>query len=895
MDDDMINKIFKYNIYWLSDEKNVRDYIVEKADSIGREIENIFMTGKQIRDIRAKRGVPRYIKGSLIDNSDSIELKEAVRSKFFSADITKIFVELNRFCVVDSIYRYKQCDSYSLSRPLITLITTKENAKKLRYLKNQTLKFEYLAIDYEKVRYSSKESKRKNKPSPLQYRTMSDNFNNFLSRSVNETDPDGDLFYYIPTELERKKISNTKNFMGSLGNISKRKREALTDRNNQIKRLERSIQTAKITGKYGEEKRLKDQLDSLLESNKSQSLRQLVVKKDFRLESDYEYKKILERFKVRVDDKLKMNLNLDEWSYCVVFSPLWCDSENFPRTEKGGIDLLSYISESFKGIKSFNALEKPQSIDYSLLYFLKSCFESPKLPTPALYVKVDELKNFDVVLRGFKEFPNGGYWIKKIVKEKGIYKEKTEGPYSIQDADNRVGILKNIMYLDDVDVARYYTFDELVCNDDLTEIEPSDEIGRYVLPKHRYYPPAGASLFCLIKGMTEVVLINREGLTTAFKKFSDYAINSGMRYISTENFYIFFNPDSHTSVRKAGELRALLRIREKYTPDEFLWLIDEIIGRKEKRGTKPNNRPFAILSEYQTSGRMVYDGFKELFSLIDGVPCHDGRLDQSFSNFRESFGNRYMTTYRNKEFQIRKELRFSVLQDEEDTKPKKFRITRNYNETYEVGLHRIRKNFKDIHLSSVRDIGRDCVGYLNIKFKDAKDKTWEVGKLNLLSMDDNFNNEIVLMCLNLFVAKAFGVEKVVLDNRLRNSDCQTDIMYHYYHIHYVAVGDFKMFSEIGFTVENFQEYENLVNNIRDKKILEFVAENELSVKVNDEVKGETLKKFCTDFIETRDCFTRENLILINQISAHIQNRIQIKIVMDMGNIPFEKLLRYITF
>ena len=37
--------------------------------------------------------------------------------------------------------------------------------------------------------------------------------------------------------------------------------------------------------------------------------------------------------------------------------------------------------------------------------------------------------------------------IKKIEKEKRTYKEKTEGPYSLKDADTRVAILKNITYL----------------------------------------------------------------------------------------------------------------------------------------------------------------------------------------------------------------------------------------------------------------------------------------------------------------------------------------------------------------------------------------------------------------------------------------------------------------
>ena len=86
-----------------------------------------------------------------------------------------------------------------------------------------------------------------------------------------------------------------------------------------------------------------------------------------------------------------------------------------------------------------------------------------------------------------------------------------------------------------------------------------------------------------------------------------------------------------------------------------------------------------------------------------------------------------------------------------------------------------------------------CVGYLEVKFKDRKDKSWDIDKLNLISNDQFFNNETVLICLTLFVSKAFGVKTVILDNRLRSTDCEPNIMFHYYHIYYLAIGNFKFF------------------------------------------------------------------------------------------------------
>ena len=57
----------------------------------------------------------------------------------------------------------------------------------------------------------------------------------------------------------------------------------------------------------------------------------------------------------------------------------------------------------------------------------------------------------------------------------------------------------------------------------------------------------------------------------------------------------------------------------------------------------------------------------------------------------------------------------------------------SFDNSYEIALKRFRKNFNDITLFSLNDI-KDCEGYLNINFKNVKEKNWVISRLNLNRM-----------------------------------------------------------------------------------------------------------------------------------------------------------------
>ena len=102
--------------------------------------------------------------------------------------------------------------------------------------------------------------------------------------------------------------------------------------------------------------------------------------------------------------------------------------------------------------------------------------------------------------------------------------------------------------------------------------------------------------------------------------------------------------------------------------------------------------------------------------------CGVDRLNVSFQNFYETFGNNFSEMYRNKDYQVKTEINMEVVMDQDDDQGKKVKLIKDYEMNYEIAMKRRRKRLGDIDLISVKDI-KDCHGYLNINFKNMKDKT----------------------------------------------------------------------------------------------------------------------------------------------------------------------------
>ena len=937
---DPLNEIFIYNIRWLTGEKKFSDYIKENVEKDlfnlkSKFLDNFefFANSEEIKNF--KQRVPSYARGALIDNTKAIELKEELRKKLtrIEQDITNDVLEVSKYCVINDLKRYKTCNNSRISRPFITFITLKKNAEKLRYLENQTVKYEYLTLDYSEIKNSSQNDKRLTKPTMYSYNKISSKFNNKLL--ISEKDDNGDYYYFIPLEVsskDRKLESKINDINKNYENDKKQVEQDLGKINKDIKDKKKELDNNPSNKKLqGELKKLKEEEENKIQEYQkilSKKVSTLSVDKDeleertlnsdyitnsYILENNYYYKKLLERFKFRVEKKLDLKIDLDDWSFCIMYSPLWCDKgtslnkytqltkliKSLGATKEEDNTKIEFSNKIDKELlvkelgKFYNMEVDSYNIDNNMLFYLKSVFQEPEIQTMEYYKEIGELNDFDIVLKAFKNFPEGGYWIKRIVKEKGIFYEKTEGPYTLELAKKRVAILKNILSFDDTESAKYYSFKDLVCNYDIYKDAKDSKINKYVKSENRYVPYQGTRLFCLLVGYEDIVFFDKQNLTEKFRKFNNFAINNGISYITSLNYLIYYKPKSESSVRKATEVREIIRNKKNYKAEELLWLFDTISGKESKRGYPPIVLPFNFLSEFQNNGKITYEGLKSLYNYVKNNECSDERLMISFKNFENAIGDMYLNKYRNSNFEIKSELSLGVIMNEYDDKVKKFKISKEYDEKYKISMTRTRKTLKDIELISIKNID-DCTGYLNIKFRNLKDKTWDISKLNLISNDMFFNNEFRLTALILFLAKCFGVRTVIVDNSLQNSECDNDILYHYYHIYYIGYGNFDIFEELGFKVENYLEYQNIINQIKFMTIGEFLTKYKLKGNVNKLIYNLTLERFCKDYINTNKCFTKNNNYIIQEISKKVESLINLNIFIDLDTLSTDSLEKIIS-
>lgn len=892
MDQDNINKIYEYNRLWLTDEKSVPESILENLEEEFFQANLEYKTIEELKKRKKKKEkIPNYLKGSLISLDKSIDLKEATRFKLFGYNILPDVLKVAQYCVPSDFIRYQKCTDEGIFRPLFGFFTTKENGEKLRYLEKQSVPYEYIAINYTDVKYS-KYSKlgdtRTNKPESFRFKTKSKNFNTLLATN-DKLDK-----YEIPTNVD-------------VGSYMGRRRVAVNTIEKDISAKEGEI--AKLGNSdqdYKDKKKLNKELDDLKKKLlvKQNIVTSGLVKNSYILESDKYYQEMLENFKIQVKKKANISINLDEWCYCLVFSSQWCDSSYQPdNVAIKGINIVQGIrfsakTESEKGFKEkyskllFNKTLDNRSVDVNLLYFIEETMKQPPIKPPDLFLEPGNLDNFTIVFKAFEKYPDGGFWIKKIIREDKKYKEVVIGPYTEKEAKIQAKIHQNILTLEKGKSAIVVSFNQLVCQDEYIKQDMDTYVNKYVKLEDRYFIPKGSQLFCLVHKTVDLVYFKKDDLTEKFRKFSDYAYNSGMKYISTFDYLIYYNPENRVSVRKAGEMKKLLEEIYDYTDSEFIWLQDAVLGREKKRGKKPKTIPFKISSELIGKDRIDYQGLRDMYSKIEKLVCGYDKLNVSFGNFYDLFGRDFSEVYRDREFQVKTEINFNVVENKEDDLGKKVKLVKEYDGSYQICMKRRRNRLADIDLISVKDI-KNCEGYLNVNFTNVKDKTWEISKLDLFSGDTYFNNEIILMVFMMFMAKSFGVKLLKLDTRLRNTNCDNTVMYHYYHIYYLAYGNFQKFENLGFVINNEVKYDRILKEIKDMTLINFVSVNKLKIGVDKRFRDMQVSRFCQEFLETKDCFSKVNLIVINQISAHIENEITLEIFNDLDERSFDSLEEFI--
>jgi hypothetical protein len=222
----------------------------------------------------------------------------------------------------------------------------------------------------------------------------------------------------------------------------------------------------------------------------------------------------------------------------------------------------------------------------------------------------NRLSSFEDVVDAFKKFPDGGFWVKKIIQRMGIFRETVVGPYTKKDADNLSERWKKVFKYEDEEVSKVMTFSDLVCS-----TSPS-KLGEY-----KWKPPKGSGMICVVKGYYPLVVYTIDEVDQPeYRKFYEYTYPDGARSKKIGEMMIVYNRYNIDSYRRTTAMKQFIhRDMKSYDIDHQKWLIRKISGKKGLDEDKPNIIPGYISRLNWECSSIELDFFKE-FLPSDSFP-----------------------------------------------------------------------------------------------------------------------------------------------------------------------------------------------------------------------------------------------------------------------------------
>lgn len=406
----------------------------------------------------------------------------------------------------------------------------------------------------------------------------------------------------------------------------------------------------------------------------------------------------------------------------------------------------------------------------------------------------NRLATFEDAVDAFKKFPDGGFWVKKIIQRMGIFRESVLGPYTKKEAATLADRWKKVFKYEDEEVARVLSFSELVCSP-----SPS-KLGEY-----KWKPPKGSGMICVAKGEYPLSLYDQDDIDKSeYRKFYEYTYPDGVRSKQVKNFFIIYNRYSMDSYRRMSAMEQFIRNdMDNYFEEEFVWLVRKISGKKESNGDKPNIIPGYISRLDWECDPVELDFFKEFlpsddlrdYRKVDDHKKADkkgkkGKKDGN-ANISKAYNKlRKCAPEDNKTFFFYDDIRFEaaevdllvedkILQYGEDVSLDKIRksmkklvIEKGNNGKYNVLLTNYEGNFSVGVYAIHNGQGRMIINLPDSDFDPLKEKETIFISRNL-RRGRYFTKMDVNGAILLYIVKCLGVEKVWIQDE-RTGDCQCE-------------------------------------------------------------------------------------------------------------------------
>ena len=94
-------------------------------------------------------------------------------------------------------------------------------------------------------------------------------------------------------------------------------------------------------------------------------------------------------------------------------------------------------------------------------------------------------------------------------------------------------------------------------------------------------------------------------------------------------------------------------------------------------------------------------------------------------------------------------------------------------------------------------------------------------------------------------------------------------------------------------VENYSDYKELLDTLKQTTLINFAIENKLDMKIDKQIENFTIEEFCKEYIDSDTCYSKNNLEILNEISNYIQSIIRLNVFIDLDGISFDHLKQYI--
>ena len=387
----------------------------------------------------------------------------------------------------------------------------------------------------------------------------------------------------------------------------------------------------------------------------------------------------------------------------------------------------------------------------------------------------NRLSSFEDVIDAFEKFPEGGFWIKKIIQRMGIFRETVDGPYKKVEAEKIAERWRKVFKFEDKEVAHVLQFNDLICS-------PSPlEIGKYA-----WKPPRGSGLLCILHGFYPLIVYPVKGLEedSSLNKFYNYTRPDGIRSQQVGDKMIFFNQYNVNSYRRKSAMKQFLENDTVgYDQEQIEWIIKKISGRNTDDLERPSLIPGYVVRLDWECSPVEMDFFK---SLAEGGGKGKSHLSKSFNKLKKC------APEDNKSFFFHESVRFEVaetdllienkmlnFEKDEDITMEKIRkfmkrlaIEKGSHGKYNVILTNYEGNFSVGVYAIEKGVGRMIIHLPDEDF-DHLSESESMFISRKLRKNKYFTRMDINGAILLYIVKCMGVNKVWLeDERTGACDCE---------------------------------------------------------------------------------------------------------------------------